>query len=516
MKTAIDCYARGKQREASADEYSRERIYYQGRFICPECGELVHLTGSKYSNHFAHYKKTDVSVQCDRRIDGLPIQSVYERIGLPLYLRKDDNNDFRLFMGFRTLPIKVLEQAEKNNLSFKIIGTKQNYKITHERFINGGTTLLPILHIPLGQSKYRLKYSPQMYSASVLSYWSDEADGFSDGDALFSVTGLGGKKVRHGDAISTDTKYYWVRRNASIPSYISGINMKRVGDLILKDNKYHVFQGSFDSSISDMEFDRLTTYLRETLKVHLLEKQPTFIPVWPPCLKTENGYKAKEKDRWLYGHVESGNDNPKMYVYRGVNAIPDQTDLSDGMAKVLIAATDTYISIDRKYVSGGVNIVKHEFNIFEKEIKLELNHEEKIRGYEKLELHNSEEVIEIKLPYEFDYIFLKRDGDYIYKKGVKEIRLENIDDHDCLFITSNQTVYFVFEFQVEEDVNCQKEISEDTILKIIQFYKNAKKVKIPYQYQVKLRRNYVDSLEIKKLLKQDEIPVPVLKILEEL
>lgn len=267
MKTAIDCYARGKQREANADEYSRARIYNQGRFICPECGELVHLTGSKYSNHFAHYKKTDVSAQCDRRIDGLPTQSVYERIGLPLYLRKDDNNDFRLFMGFRTLPIKVLEQAEKNNLSFKIIGTKQNYKITHERFINGETTLLPILHIPLGQSKYRLKYSPQMYSASVLSYWSDEADGFSDGGALFSVTGLGGKKVRHGDTISTDTKYYWVRRNASIPSYISGINMKRVGDLILKDNKYHVFRGSFDSSISDMEFDRLTTYLRETYKV---------------------------------------------------------------------------------------------------------------------------------------------------------------------------------------------------------------------------------------------------------
>lgn len=445
MKTAIDCYARGKQREANADEYSRARIYNQGRFICPECGELVHLTGSKYSNHFAHYKKTDVSAQCDRRIDGLPTQSVYERIGLPLYLRKDDNNDFRLFMGFRTLPIKVLEQAEKNNLSFKIIGTKQNYKITHERFINGETTLLPILHIPLGQSKYRLKYSPQMYSASVLSYWSDEADGFSDGGALFSVTGLGGKKVRHGDTISTDTKYYWVRRNASIPSYISGINMKRVGDLILKDNKYHVFRGSFDSSISDMEFDRLTTYLRETLKVHLLEKQPTFIPVWPPCLKTENGYNAKENDRWLYGLVESGNDNPKMYVYRGINAIPDQTDLNDGMAKVLIDATDTYISIDRKYVSGGVNIVKHEFKVFEKEIKLELNHEEKVRGYEKLELHNNEDTVEINLPYEFDYIFLKRDGDYIYKKSVKEIKFENIDDRDCLFITSNQTVYFVLD-----------------------------------------------------------------------
>ena len=94
MKTAIDCYARGKQREANADEYSRMRSYSQGRFICPECGELVHLTGSKYSNHFSHYKKTDISAQCDRRVDGMPTQSVYERIGLPLYLRKDGNGDF--------------------------------------------------------------------------------------------------------------------------------------------------------------------------------------------------------------------------------------------------------------------------------------------------------------------------------------------------------------------------------------------------------------------------------------
>lgn len=516
MKTAIDCYARGKQREANADEYSRARVYYQGRFICPECGELVHLTRSKYSNHFSHYKKTEVSAQCDRRVDGLPTQSVYERIGLPLYLRKDGNNDFRLFMGFRTLPIKILEQAEKNNLSFKIIGTNQKYKITRERFINGGTTLLPILHIPLGQLKYQLKYSPQMYSANVLSYWSDEADGFSYEGALFSVTGLGGKKVRHGDTISTDTEYYWVRKSVSLPSYISGINMKRAGNLILKDSKYYVFQGSFDSSVSDMEFDRLTTYLRETLKVHLLEKQPAFIPVWPPCLKTENGYNAKKSDRWLYGRVESGNDNPKMYVYRGIDAIPEQEDLSDDIAKVLMATTDTYISIDRKYVSSGVNIVKHEFKIFEKEITLKLNHEEKIRGYEKIELYSNKAAVEIKLPYEFNYIFLKKDGDFTYKKCVKEIRLENVIDQDSLFIMSNQTVYFVFVFQVKEEVNCKNKLSEDSILQVIQFYINAKKVKIPYQYKEKLHKIYEDSVEIRKLLKQNEIPVPVLKILEEL
>ncbi len=54
MKTALDFYARGKQKEANADEYDRSRYYSRDRLICPECGEAVHLTGSRYSNHFAH------------------------------------------------------------------------------------------------------------------------------------------------------------------------------------------------------------------------------------------------------------------------------------------------------------------------------------------------------------------------------------------------------------------------------------------------------------------------------
>lgn len=292
--------------------------------------------------------------------------------------------------------------------------------------------------------------------------------------------------------------------------------MKRVGNLILKDSKYSVFQGKFDSSISDSEFSRLTTYLRESLKVHLLEKQPEFIPIWPPCLKTENGYITKNNNRWIYGRVESGNDDPKMYIYRGINAIPEQVDLKDRVAKVLITFSDTYISIDRKYVSGGVDILKHDFQINEKCISLELNQEMKSRGYESIDLDNSEEDVKIMLPYEFDYIYLKRSGEATYKKRVKEIILENIANQDWLIIISNQTVYFAFEFNVDEAPNCENGLSEEELLKAILFYTHTKKIKIPYKYQVKLHKKFENSAEIKKLLKKDEIPVPVLKILEEL
>ena len=52
MKTAIDFYERGKLKEANADDYNRLSYYPRNRFICPECGEPVHLTGSKYSKFF--------------------------------------------------------------------------------------------------------------------------------------------------------------------------------------------------------------------------------------------------------------------------------------------------------------------------------------------------------------------------------------------------------------------------------------------------------------------------------
>ena len=516
MKTAIDCYARGKQREANADDYTRSRIYPQGRFICPECGELVHLAGSKYANHFSHYKKTDVSVLCDRRVDGVSIQSIYERMGLPLYLRKDVNGDFRLFMGFRPLPVEVIELAGKNRVSFTIRETGNKFRITCERFSDVETTLIPILNIPYGQEKFRLKYEPLNNSTNILKYWSDEAEGFLYDGALFSVSELGGKKIRSGDTISSDTEYYWVRMNYSLPREIPGIKMKRVGNLILKNGKCEVFQGVFDSSISDSEFSILTTYLRQSLKVHLLEKQPEFIPVWPPCLKTENGYIVRNTNKWMYGRVESGNEEPKIYVHYEDETTPQQLYANDSIARVLINSINTYISIDRKYVSGGVNILKHEMQVDERRIYLELNQEIKTRGYECIELERKEDCVEIKLPYEFDYIYLNRKRKITYKKCIREIMLDDIANQDLLIITSNQTVYFLFEFRVPNDTDLNDRISDEELMKSIQFYINTKKVKIPYKYLVKLRNEYEDSVEIMKMLKHDEIPVPVLKMLGEL
>ena len=146
MKTALDFYARGKQKEANADEYDRSRYYSRDRFICPECGEAVHLTGSRYSNHFAHFKKSEVSVECDRRVDGSPTDSVYERIGLPIYMRKNSAGDFYLYMGFKALPPILMEKVIQESISVKIDG-KNTYRINNERFSCAGTALIPLDYV---------------------------------------------------------------------------------------------------------------------------------------------------------------------------------------------------------------------------------------------------------------------------------------------------------------------------------------------------------------------------------
>lgn len=66
---------------------------------------------------------------------------------------------------------------------------------------------------------------------------------------------------------------------------------------------------------------------------------------------------------------------------------------------MLLSSTDTYISIDRKYISGGVNIYKHDFQLVGKRIDIEIDQEIKTRGYENIELQNRTDNVEIKLPY---------------------------------------------------------------------------------------------------------------------
>lgn len=517
MKTAIDFYERGKQKEADADEYDRTHFYSKDRFICPECGEPVHLTGRKSSNYFAHFKKSDVSAECDRRVDGVPTNSIYERIGLPIYMRKKSVDEFELFMGFKALPVTVMNNAIKDSVSVKIDG-KVVYRINNERFSCDATALIPIEYIPPSGMKYRIAYEPVNKSYAISQYWSDYADGFSYEGALFSVSEQGGKKVHHGDSITTDVEYYWVRRQNQLPSLLPGVVSRRCGRMILKGITLNVFCVTFDSNITDAEYNFLTSFLRNELRIHLLEKQPEFVPIWPPAIKTEEGYVTSETTQSIYGHIVSGNDIPRVFTYQGIQKIPEEVYANNKLISVRLRNQYTVINVDRKYVSNGTIFVKKDRDVvaFEKDI-FEIIDSERVQIKD---ISSSQEISSIIFESNqlIDYILVHNFGQVEKYVRIGVFTLDDLRDGDWIFIVCNRNLISTIHIDINEIEKSEINIDDERLYKFIEGLPlSTRKVKIPYKLRLKLYdiRNQMPLLneKISCMLKTNSIPLPLVKIL---
>lgn len=518
MKTALDFYARGKQKEANADEYDRSRYYSRDRFICLECGEAVYLTGNKDSNHFAHFKKNDMSAECDRRVDGNPTDSVYERIGLPIYMRKNSSGDFCLYMGFKALPHILMEKAIKESMSVKL-DRKNTYKINTERFSCESTSLIPLDYIPLSGHKYRISYEPINKSYALSQHWSDYADGFSYEGAIFTVSEQGGKKIRHGDSITTDAEYYWVRRQPQLPSFMSGIKMEKCGRLVLKNNILNVFRGTFSSDISDTEFSYLASYLRTNLKIHLLEKQPKFVPIWPPIVKTEEGYIVNEKEQNVYGYVVSGNDNPKIYVYQGISKIPDQIDSTDHLVCVGVRGQDALVNIDRKYVSSGTLLLKRQRTVIASNTGIyKLDNDECI-PVEGFSIYENCTKILFKSCHQTDFILVRKNGQIEKHCGIGEYNFDNLQDGDLIYMLQHRNLVSIIAVSIEEPHDSAV-ICDEELYWLFRKYVGTKKVKLPHKLRIQLYA-IKDSIVLAKghlndVLKSNSISTVMIKVLGEM
>lgn len=520
MKTALDFYERGKQKEADADEYNRALSYRRERFVCPECGEAVFLTGRKgFGNYFAHFKKSEASAECDRRVDGHPTNSVYERIGLPIYMRKNMSGNFGLYMGFKALPSSIMEAAIRERVSLKING-KNSYRINEERFSCDHTSLIPLDYIPALGMKYKINYEPITKASHVLRHWSDYADGFSSEGSIFTVTEQGGKKIRRGDSITTDTEYYWVRKSTQLPSFIPGIKMKETGKLILKNEVWNVFHGIFSSELNDRDFSYLTSYLRNNLKIHLLEKEPEFLPIWPPVLKHEDGYVVNESCDNIYGYISSGNEQPKVYAYNGVLNIPDELTTADGIACLKPRALDTLVNIDRKYVSNGTLFQKKQMHVISHENRNYMVRNEKntkIQGF-RVNINNKQVIF--KNDYEMEYVLYRNAGYIETHSGVGEIAFDKLKNGDMIFILQGKQLICIITVSIDEIKTFSKTIQDEALYYSFQKLDKTKKVFVPQ----KLRRRLweiKDELEmsqqyVRDTLESNRISIAMIKILEEI
>ena len=375
MKTAIDFYSRGKEKEAEANEYTLPGFYPMGRFICPECGEEVFLSRSKYKNFFKHRKRTDQTPECERRVDAVPSESIYERIGLPLYIKEVSSRNFKLYMGFQPLSVTEIEQAEKNKAEIRV-NNRLTYRVTRERFSDAHSFWMPIDFAPFSEW-YTISYKGDYGCQAVFEKtWGSIAEAFMLCGALFRTASGGGRKLHKGDSVATDTDYFWVIPDVRMISGRKGIACENRGKLVLENRKYDVARVSFQSDVSDREYTTLSLFLLKELKLHLLEKASSIIPIWPPIVKQQDRYLVDKKQSVLFGSVESGNMFPYIYGYYKNDPVPDfMTTDAESIIRLPIRQSHQYFTVDRRNVSTGLILEKGDLNIGEalQNIRVEVN-----------------------------------------------------------------------------------------------------------------------------------------------
>lgn len=370
MKTAIDNYELGKQKEVNADSFPYSFHANNRRFKCPECGEVVFLRNYKKTNSkiFYHRRKDETTKECDLRVDGKSNLSIYDRLGLPLYLRKNSLGEFYFAVSFRSVPENVLLQCEKRKAFIKLYESNSStclsvFNVDRLNFRSNSTTLLPIKCLPRYNSRIYISYSDNYVKSYLEKYWPEYINSLIPSyGALFSAEDNEGKIIRPGDNISTYTDYYWVKTSDRLPNY-NGLNVNKIAQFRLNNVDYFVYKGSFDLKTENRrDYINLSNYLEDNLKVTLLEKKSTVIPLWPPCIKNDMGYEIVKKST-VYCKVVSTNDNPIIHTYSNdfKNASSRKMNSTDKIITFFPTKNGILINVDKKMTSTGLFFRFNEF-----------------------------------------------------------------------------------------------------------------------------------------------------------
>lgn len=357
MKYAIDRFITGLEKEVSADDFDGQHYIPRKlkRFFCPECGLQVYWVskGGNQPNKFKHPPRTETSPECDKRVDGRSDLYLYERVGLPVFLSHPSENSFQLAISFPAVGSKMLANGAAQNARVIIRGhgTSRTVLINTNNFYPDRATLVPVNFLPPDNGVFRIEVSP---GSAYSRKWSNYAEGFTSTGAIFTYDESGGKKVHRDDSISPGRQYYVVARQFSCP--FNEINYNAVGTLKLQNCNYQVYSMTVNVSLqNERRYSQISDFFRYRFGVGLLETAPEIIPLWPPVI--EQDVLIPAKDSRIYCAIKSGNDDPSVYSYIGnqVLNVPVQRD-RNGEKHIFVkaGATDTVLSVDRKYVGREV------------------------------------------------------------------------------------------------------------------------------------------------------------------
>lgn len=379
MKFAIDRFRIGSEEEVDADIFYNKYIpRREERFYCPECGEIVYWRsrGGMHPNQFYHKARTEHSPECDKRVDGRAGLYLYERVGLPIFLTRNSAEQYQLNLGFPAVGEELLQRATAYQTKVSIIGGvhHQTIYVNQMNFFESVTTLVPIDFTPAYGKNYKIRIDSNSYFADLRIKWSDYANGFEYGGAIFTYEETGGKKVRYGDGISPGRQYYVVAKQFS-PSY-QEINSCVIGDIVLNKEEYIVYLMTINvTSDDEKRFSKINDYFQSRFGVWLLETFPELIPLWPPVVEQDTMIPVL-KDRKTYFGVSSGNANPNVYGYHGSDTFlmsVRQDGQGYNMIEIPASTKEAAMSVDRKYVGREIVFSRKdiEFPSFSYEILLE-------------------------------------------------------------------------------------------------------------------------------------------------
>ena len=358
MKYAIDRYEMGLEKEVRADIFYNKYIpRKKDRFFCPECGEPVFWSsrGGSQPDKFSHYNKTEQTPECDKRVDGCSGLNLYERVGLPVYLAVRAFTQFSLMIGFPAAGEQLLAMAASRDIKVCITGAEHYRKVSVNavNFLEDDVTLVPINFIPYPGKNFGMTIELEE-ALELHKKWSDYADGFSYGGAIFTYGETGGKKIRKGGNISSDKQYYVIARKFAPPQEISS---QKLGTIILSDNVYTVYLITINVSVENANrYQYVKNYLQRQFGVWLLQTSPELIPLWPPVAEQGAMIPAKSNAK-MYCSVSSGNDEPNVYRYDGSEVFPIAVNKAEGdshTVSFIIHSQEVFLSVDRKYVGREI------------------------------------------------------------------------------------------------------------------------------------------------------------------
>jgi len=511
VKKAIDNYAIGKQIEVTAWKGQSIPASFH-RFFCPECMEAVALDTR---GHFRHKNRTLQSLECEKRVDS-PSRTTYERMGLPLYIKKETDIVFRLYMGFPAIPKKIIDEASnaKAVVSIRNNASSIQYYISQERFDSEHFTYIPMDFFPSGNGKYKIEYDNA--PNRIRECWTENSDIWGTGQ-FYKITEEYARKIRPLGTIVTDKEYYYSGSVYCFQHYKNCIDVTKVGILQVGNQSQPVYSIKVRSQdINSSFFKIVSSMFMETFHLSLLIGDSELLPIWPPCIIDENYLLYPINTKRAIMLVDSPNSTPIVYRYQGSCYSEISVDKDTSLLDMPITEMEIPVSIDKAFNGNIQYIRKQALQQCEQDILISVVDENNnLISNTPMESIKSK-VFEISCSCPCNVFLVKSDGtDLLYKlSDEKGVTIRNVKWNDSLIVISNAgRLLFSYTFEQKTDI-----LSEDAC-----FIDKIRKIKgavVPIDQQIialyrRTAGHKTIHKELTKFIRIGYIPLRVVTLLKE-